>query len=317
MTLIDELTAEATNRDMERGWTRQTVDSLPEVRNPELMRPYAQAYLSNQSISVKDSKERRIVAKSVADGELARLYLKRTVKQAVESGGPQMLTRRVPYRREALQFTDRHPAYFFAGQCGGPFELVDITACYASLYTRLTLDLTYRPGTNPPILLVGKASFPRGEEWVQTKSPRNAMWGNLLKPRGTEWRFGEPVADAYPNRFFAPDLMGIVLDAAHAIAIEAVTTFGALSWAVDGGCFHDGQGREFIQWLETSFGLEAQVRAEGLGWLFGATSYSVGSTVTQDVANGRAHEWPEMNRLRKISNRQSRWLGDIFKERSE
>ena len=35
MTLIGELTMAATNRDLERGWNRQTVNTLPELRNPQ------------------------------------------------------------------------------------------------------------------------------------------------------------------------------------------------------------------------------------------------------------------------------------------
>ena len=87
MTLIQELSSEATAHDLERGWTRESVGSLPELRDPDLLKPFARAYLANQSLSVKDTRTRKIVGQEVADGEIARLYLKRTVKQALERRG--------------------------------------------------------------------------------------------------------------------------------------------------------------------------------------------------------------------------------------
>ena len=310
MTLIDELTMAATNRDLERGWNRQTVNNLPELRNPELLEPFRHAYMGEKSLTIKDTRERRIVGGVVAPGELARLYVK-----TIMAEGDDMLAKRVPWRREALQFLDRRPAYFFAGQCEGPFVLVDIVSCYATLYSRLTLDMTYRPDTDPPMFGLGRGYFPRSDEWTIEKAPRNALWGNLLRPKIREWRHGIPHDDALPNRFFAPDLTGIVLDACHAIASEAVKR-GALSWAVDGGVFRPEEGRSFMEWLRDTWGVESTIRADGPGWLFGATSYSIGATMTLDVKKGQAREWPETNNLRNIKPRNRAWLAQIFKERA-
>jgi hypothetical protein len=308
MTLIEELSAEATDRDLERGWVRESVTSLPELRNPELLAPWSRAYMGEKSLTVKDNRSRKIVGGTVAPGELARLYVKRIMAE-----GDDMLAKRVPWRRDALQFLDRRPAYYFAGQCEGPFVLVDIVSCYATLYSRLTLDVTYRPETNPPMLGLGRGSFTRSDEWLEVKGPRNALWGNMLRPRIREWRNGVPNDDALPNRFFAPDLTGIVLDACHAIAAEAVKR-GALSWAVDGGAFRPEEGREFVQWLKDTFGLSSEIRAEGPGWMFGATSYQIGGVATADVKRGRAHEWPELNHLRVSKPKQRAWLAQIFRE---
>lgn len=310
MTLLDELTIEATTKDLERGWTRETVSHLPEVRNPELLTPFAHAYMGDKSLTVKDTRTRKVVGVEVSAGELARTYMKRIMSQDSD-----MLSKKVPWRRDALQFTDRRPAYYFAGQTEGPFVLVDISACYATLYSRLALDITYRPECDPPLLGIGRGSFLRAEEWTSVKGPRNALWGNLLRPRIREWRHGEPIDDALPNRYFAPDLVGIVLDASHAIAQHAQEN-GAFSWAVDGGVFRPEEGRRFVEWLRSSFGLEAEVRAEGPGWIFGATSYSIGPVVTEDVRKGRAHQWPETNHLRRITKKNRSWLADVFKERS-
>jgi hypothetical protein len=315
-TLFNELAEEATTHDEENGWSREIVTGIPELKNPDLLKPFAHAFMSSSSITVKDIKSRRIVGSHVTSGELSRLYLKRVMGHAAETTGKSIFTKRVPYQRDAMQFTDRHPAYYFAGQCGGPFVLVDITACYATLYTRMTLDLTYRPECSPPLLGLGRASFPRVPEWVQAKGPRNALWGNLLRLRGGEWRYGKFIEDAFPNKFFAPDLSGLVYDAAHAIAIEARETFGALSWAVDGGVFRPEEGRRFIEWLEDTFSMIADVRAEGPGWLFGPTSYTIGDVTTQDVKHGRAHEWPETDTLRMTDERSRGWLADVVQGRA-
>lgn len=309
MTLIDELTEEATDRDRERGWIRETVTSLPELRNPELLAPFKRAYMGEKALTIKDTRTRKIVGGAVAPGELARGYMK-----LIMADGDDMLTKRVPWRRDALQFLDRRPAYYFAGQCEGPFVLIDIVSCYATLYSRLTLDMTYRPETDPPLFGLGRGHFPRSAEWAQNKAPRNALWGNLLRPKIREWRHGVP-NETLPNKFFAPDLTGIVLDACHAIALEAVKR-GALSWAVDGGAFRPDEGREFCSYLSEQWSLSSQVRASGPGWLFGATSYQIGPTATEDVRKGRAHQWPETNNLRNIKPKQRAWLAQIMKERT-
>ena len=308
MTLIEELTTEATAHDLANGWTRQRVTSLPELRDPALLQPFKRAYLGEKTLTIKDNRTRRIVGGTVAPGELARTYMKHIMAE-----GDDMLSKKIPWRRDALQFLDRRPAYYFAGQCAGPFVLVDIVSCYATLYSRLTLDMTYRPECDPPLCGLGRGHFPRSDEWITTKAPRNALWGNLLRPKIREWRHGVPTDDALPNRFFAPDLTGIVLDACHTIAVEAVKR-GALSWAVDGGVFRPEEGRSFCEWVSGSFGLTTTVRAEGPGWLFGATSYSIGPTCTEDVRKGRAREWPETNNLRAVTKRQSSWLASIFRE---
>lgn len=314
VTLLEELTTEANDRDDVGGWTRETVKVIPELRNPDLLKPFKRAYLGPHSLTVMDTKTRSVVGGGVTHGELSRLYLKRVMKTGAEAGS-QVLKKRIPWRRDAMQFMDRHPAYFFKGQTGGPFELVDITACYATLYSRLTLDVTYRPETDPPLLGLGKAAFLDAGEWLTTKGPRNAMWGSLLSDHVREWRHGEPVDDRVPNRFFAPDLRGIIYDAAHAIALEATETFGALSWAADGGAFRPDEGQDFSRWLWDDWGLNATVRAEGPGWLFSPMSYSIGPTTTKDVKHGRAIEWQETDLLRHQGSRQRRWLADIFKQR--
>jgi len=315
MTLLSDLATEALERDSNTGWTRQEVDEITEHRDPRLLRPFKRAWVSPHSLTIGDTRTRKVLGSSISNGELSRLYLKRTMTNALDAGGNRMLAKRVPWHRGALQFEDRGPAYFFAGQVGGPFEMIDIKACYASLYTRMTLDLVYRPDTDPPLLGIGRGSFPQASEWLEEKGPRNALWGTTLGRFGREWRHGQIIEDAFPNRFFAPDLGGFVYDAAHAIASEAKTTFHAMSWAVDGGVFRPGDGQAFAQWLSDSWGLVADIRAEGPGWMFGPTSYQIGPVTTADVKAGRAKQSEAFNTLRRQSKRQRRWLADVFKER--
>jgi len=315
MTLLSDLTTAALTRDDQNGWTREQVSEIPEHRNPDLLKGFEHAYLTPMSLTVKDTRTRKVVGAEVSSGEIGRLYLKRVMSQALEAGGSRLLARKVPWRKDALQFLDRGPAYYFAGQSGGPFELVDITSCYGSLYTRLSLDMTYRPETNPPLLGLGKGAFTDRQEWMKVKAPRNAAWGSVLRPRGREWQNGLLIEDAYPNQYFAPDLRGIIFDAAHAIALEARETFGALSWAVDGGCFRPGDGQRFIEWLDATWGLTADIRAEGPGWMFGPTSYSIGAVTTADVKAGRAIQWQETDTLRRQGEHRRSWLADVFNQR--
>jgi hypothetical protein len=312
--LLDELQNEATIRDEENGWTRETVTTLPEWRDPELLKPFAKAYLSEKSVTIRDTKVRKIVGPKIPNGAIARLYLQSILRHAKEEAPKSMLARRVPFQRDAHQFDERRPAYFFRGQTGGPFVLVDITACYASIYSRLSVDMTYRPDTDPPLFGIGRGAFPRKDEWIETKGPRNALFGSIVNPTVREWRHGEPVDNAFPNRFYAPDLKGVIFDVCHAIALEAREEFGCLSWAVDGGIFRPEEGRTFVEWLESAFGLNATVRAEGLGWMFGPTSYSIGEVTTADVEKGQAHEWPETDNLRETSKRSRGWLADVLRD---
>ena len=157
--LIDELKEEAQTRDAERGWTRQIVDRLPEIRDPSLLEDYARAYMGESALTVIDTRTRKIVRTDVSNGEIARLYMKSIMHEEKD-----FLAKRVPYRKDAAQFLDRRPAYYFAGPTAGPFVLVDVTACYASIYSRLTLDLTYRPECDPPLLGLGRGRFPRSAE---------------------------------------------------------------------------------------------------------------------------------------------------------
>ena len=311
VTIVDELETEILDRDEAGHWKREAWHSLPEVRHPERLAPYARAFLGSQSLTIMDTRERRIVGGGVTPGEISRAYV-RTIME----GATGMLSRKVPWRREALNLTDRRPAYFFVEPMGGPFALVDVSACYATLYSRLTLDVVYRPDTNPPMLGIGRGAFPRRDEWLVAKAPRNALWGNLLRPYVREWRHGVAREDAIPNRLFAPDLTGVVLDAAHAIAQTARGRFGAMSWAVDGGAFRPEEGRAFIAWLGETFALTATIRAEGPGWLWGPTSYSIGGVTTKDVARGAARPWGPSDNLRPMTERTVAWLGSIFAERA-
>jgi hypothetical protein len=315
MTLLTDLETEALERDDTNGWSREMVEEIPEQGNPELLKPFKHAFMASYSLTIRDNRTRKVIGSPVTNGELSRLYLRRTMATALEAGGSPFLAKKVPWRSAALQFMDRTTAISFDGQTGGPFELVDVKACYATLYSRMTIDMTYRPETDPPLLGLGKGEWPRLGEWMSAKGARNALWGSVMNRRVNEWCHGDKKEDAFPNAFFAPDLRGIVLDASHAIATEAIEQFHALSWFADGGIFRPGEGRAFAAWLEETWGLVSVVKAEGPGWLFGPTSYSIGPLATLDVQNGRAIQGTVGDNVRRQSRWHRSWLADVFKER--
>jgi hypothetical protein len=223
-----------------------------------------------------------------------------------------MLRARVPWRRDAIPLAERTAPQFFEPlpeRHAEPFALVDIDACFASIYSRLTLDVTYRPDCNPPLLGLGRVVWQRRDEWVAAKGPRNSVCGMLKRPRLTEWRRGEERPGA-ANRFFAPDLYGVIMDVANAIAEETCEQFRVTSWATDGGVIHEDDAAPWIAWLAARWGLVGSVRAAGPGWVFGCNSWSVGPDQTGDVAKGRSRQWGPTDRVR----RSGAYLRDMLAE---
>ncbi|MHB1474980.1 MAG: hypothetical protein ACYCV4_15435 [Dermatophilaceae bacterium] len=72
MTIIDELETEILDRDEAGHWKREAWHSLPEVRHPERLAPYARAFLGSQSLTIMDTRERRVVGGGVTPGEISR-----------------------------------------------------------------------------------------------------------------------------------------------------------------------------------------------------------------------------------------------------
>ncbi len=231
MPLLDELREAVVARDEANGVERQHVepgpgDVLPEFRRPELLAPYRRCWVGPRSLVAWERRRRlRRIVDDFTAGELARAYLRLAYPE-----------RAVPRSRVAAAFGDRNSAYFFAGGVQvGRWALVDVDACYASIYSRLTLDVVYRPECDPPYLALGRYGFPRRDEWLALKKERNALAGSLKRRYLPEWRFGKR-CEASPNRWYAPDLWGAVLDIAHSVAAETREQFGSVSWSVDAGC---------------------------------------------------------------------------------
>lgn len=306
MTIIEELRAERLRMDAERNWVREAVTVVEEFRDPALLAPYRRAFISPASASIADSRTRRTIGGQVTPGEMARAYLRRVLDGR----------RAVPYQRQATALCDRRPGYYFSGARTGHLALVDVRACYASIYSRLSLDVLYRPESRPPIVAVGRMPFPARNEWLSAKAPRNAAFGNLLRPRICEWRYGVPVEDAAPNRFFAPDLQGMVIDVTHCVAQETRALFGTSSWAVDGGTIPAERADEWIDWLAERWGLTGEVRASGGALLFGPTSWRIGDTQTRDVEHGRPHAWPATDSIRPLPTRLRDELAAVMKGRA-
>ena len=289
-------------RDEAQGYRRHVVEEIAEYRRPELLRPYTQAWVSSRSCTIRDARLKKVIrGDEVSSGQIARAYLRCQMERAAEETGRASLARRVPRQAGA---TEMHaswtPAYFFSGEAAGPFALVDITACYWTLALRLgCIDLTWVPTASPPLLGIGVIRV-EPDDVGSDKLVRNAIIGSTVRPHVTWWRHGTPVEDRMPNRFHAPDFFAAVLGATHAIASEAVRRFGALSWSVDGGAFRPEEGRAFIAWLARAWGLEATVRTEGPGWLWGPNCWTIGGLSTADVAKGRALHVGPYSSLRRL-----------------
>ena len=287
--LLDELASRVLDSDGNGGWKRTVVDDLPELHRVELMGSYRQAWLSPTKLTIRDTREKRVVGGGVTSGEVAREYLRDTL-----AGRPS-----VPYRRDAMALTNRKPGYFFAGQTVGSLALVDVDACFASIYGRLTIDVVYRPATRPRLIGLGTHPFPRTDEWMVAKKPRNSAYGALVNPHLSEWRKGRHV-EVSPNNFFAPDLVALIMDVTHSIAQETREKFGLVSWGVDGGIIPEDRADEWVTWLRERWAMGGSVRARGVGKAYGAVSWRIEDAMTLDVEHGHPHAWVEADTLRRL-----------------
>lgn len=321
MNLLDELHGAIAARDAAGGWERRKVGTIRAWGNPSLLAPYKRAWVGPYSSVVLDTRRREVVGEKVSNGEIARAYLRRAMAEAAEAEGRERLARRVPVTAYARKLhADPAIPYFYerppSGLDGwpGPFALVDVVACYASIYSTLTLDMTWRPDCDPPLVGLGRIPFPRAEEWRQVKGPRNALLGCTMRPTVTEWRHGAPLEGRIPNRFYAPDLHGFVLACVHQIAWAATRRFGAVTWSTDGGMFRPEHGRAFVGWLRATWGLEASIRTEGPGFVWSPNCWSVGGQETADVAHHGARVWEPYDSIRPLSERAAGLLARTVRE---
>lgn len=334
MTLHASLLAEASRRDA-AGWQRELVPVVAQYQDHTLLRPFKRAFCSPVSCSVLDLRKRFVLdVAPVPPGEMARLYLRRTLHEAAEGLSERSIYhKRVPYRRDALQFTDRRmPFYYWAGEqvndTARQWAMVDIRHCFASIYLRTGLDPVYRPEGSPPLFGLGRAPFPCPDEWdamtawvqfhhkrppVELPAPRNALVGTCWRERLTEWRRGVEAVDAVPNHFFAPDLRGFISDVCHGIGQESVRLFGAVSWAVDGGAVPLERAEEWCAWLSARWSLTGTIRTSGPGYIWSAISWRIGPVVTRDAGRGCARRADASDGIRHQDDKRRDWLAAVMR----
>ena len=191
---------------------------------------------------------------------------------------------------------------------GGPWAVVDIDACYFSLYNSMYFDLDFSPFTQR----CGFGKFPAepSVELKESKTVRNALFGNLLVERLGELRFGKSACQT-PNNIFAPGLASYVWLTCHAIAQEARERFGFISWSTDGGICRPEDAEAFIAYLYSRWHLSASVRSSGPGYVWGHNSWSVGGVETKDVSDGRCTQHRELAQSKCVKPETIRWLTQI------
>ena len=85
----------------------------------------------------------------ITDGELARPWLRRIHDAQRPKSG--MGSKRIPWRKEAAGHLATQPPLYFDSAFSGDLAYVDIRGAYASIYSRSTLDCTWRPGDLPKL----------------------------------------------------------------------------------------------------------------------------------------------------------------------
>lgn len=342
MSLIEDVQRLSDLRDDDFGWRRQEVAHIPEISRwgvprVERLRQWRRVFVARPNeltglqggITVVDTRTRRVKGARYTPGELARSYMRQCMAAAFASLPPyskrgKLIRRRIPWRRDALGLIEgRSAPVFFDRQAhdhlaraGTLWALVDVRACYASVYSRFGLDPVWRPQCDPPLLGLGRIATLRAREWAELKGPRNAVFGMCWPQTVRELRFGAD-RDAGPNRFFAPDLVGLTLDITASIAIESIETFGAIMWHTDGGVIPLDYLEAWCGWLPDRWGLEPRVVATGAGWVFGPASHRVGDHMTRDVEQGRARVAPNSYPLGPAPRRYIRdLLADAMRSRA-
>lgn len=204
----------------------------------------------------------------VAPSELARAYLAANCERRRQSAR----------QRSACRLT---LPWFFTGPARGPLALVDIRACFFSIWSQIPPDSQYLPGTR---VRVGRESWRDLEDIADSKVARNALVP--IAAGGTRKALSDSGSRLVMTPALAPalqpaisDIVGFVAHMAHA--------HGAMLWRVDGGIMRPDDAEILAAELADRFHLRLEIRAcTDSGSLEGPNRYTVG-TETRDLAPGR------------------------------
>jgi hypothetical protein len=184
--------------------------------------------------------------------------------------------------------TAQAPLYYDGTTHEGDFAVVDIDACYPSLYLPVgmaprffpdlpALGLSRLSGDGPP-------DWDRPAEWLAgPKAARNALVGITMTRGDTlEWlERGKVCHKKAINDCYSPSLAAWCVWCVGAVAVDLVRRFGFVTWATDGGVAPTGELADAaIVHVRDMWGLTATVRARGLGRVWNATTWAVGDHET-------------------------------------
>lgn len=316
MTLVTDLAGQIDQRDEQRGWTREPHrDPLALVAAGKLD-SVKRAFVSGkpnapQSLAIEDWRLRLIHDEvwRIPGPELARQYLRYSLTDWLAEHGKRLDYPRIPWRKQALSLglSEGAPAQWFEPpeHDGGPWSYVDAQACYPSIIARLSPVCEYRPGWPRPLLRLIGPEWPRVGEWIgdADPEPRTAWYGCLRAHKGVpELRRGQLTTNGGAvNRWFSPDLIGIVMDACHALAGELIALCpSACAWNTDALVCRPDDAPLAIAHARRRWGLSMRVEAEGPGFVWGRVTHAIGPRLTKDVAKGKAERHGPMSTLRVI-----------------
>ena len=268
------------HHDDERGYRRVTVD--PETFTlPWLAWWPGRVYRSMDMVTVPERRLRFVSSTAplhpFTPGELARTWLKQTAADHQR-------------RTLAPTLTDQDgmlkipPALYFTPTHGrdGEWVMLDVRACYWTLYSRLPLDsvFRFRPGRAPLFARGTVTISDRDRRQVGAdKLIRNAAWG-ILRSSGIRWFLNGKAQQAQaPNRLGTPMVVGAVMAAVHAAAREAIDA-GAVCWLTDAAICRPDRVDAIRDLLRDRWGLDAVVKASGAGRLYGCGDYRIGPVET-------------------------------------
>jgi hypothetical protein len=179
------------------------------------------------------------------------------------------------------------PPRWFDGVGGvGEWVYVDLKGAYPSIYTRLALDMVWRPDDERPVLGVGRMAFVGHREITK---PVHRRVGGIL--RATEMRvirLGEPETRSTVgwSTYLAPDLWGVIMAVLHCVADRAVE-HGAVMWDTDGGIVPADRADALIRAVEEQWGCVMRVRARGRGRVWGVKHWQIGEIRTMQAGRRR------------------------------
>ncbi len=319
--MIAELIHSCCERSEELGQERRSCDMLKEWhRNRKRIEETPRLWLGGLSAFVPEPKKGQPHAGTkfvddeswpVTPGEVARHW----VREYGEKIGQKVKIVSRKYQSEI--FHSLSAPYFFTPpkDRGGPWAIVDIDACYFSLYNPMYFDMEFSPFTQR----CGLGRFPAGpsSDLKESKTIRNALFGNMLTARLGALSFGElpPPNKCAPNNLYAPGLASYVWLTCHAIAQEARESYGFISWSTDGGICRPETAERFISFLEDKWHLSASVRCIGPGYVWGHNSWSVGGMETKDVTDGRCTAHRALEQSKFVRPETVDWLANLRRER--